>query len=203
MLSHYGFSLDALKWIESYLTNRGQTVFFNGSYSKVSHIECGVPQGSCLGPLLFSIFINDLPLILDKSQIAMYADDSTIYAAAKSTVRLNRILAKELELVVEWVLNNKLVLNAAKTKSLLIGSASKLKENLTLNLVINNIEVEQVRELKLLGIIIDQTLSWTSHINNVVGKMGRGVAVTRRVAKGMTKDVRKKVLTALVLSHLD
>ncbi|KAF7645556.1 hypothetical protein LDENG_00202400, partial [Lucifuga dentata] len=81
-LNLYGFTLTALKWMESYLTNRRQTVFFNGSLSKVRSVTCGEPQGSCLGPLLLAVFTNDFP-------IAMYAGDSTIYASATSTEKLN------------------------------------------------------------------------------------------------------------------
>lgn len=75
-LESYGFAQSALSWIKSYLTNRTQAVFFfNGSYSDVKSVRCGVPQGSCLGPLLYTIFTNDLPLDLNKSNISMYADD--------------------------------------------------------------------------------------------------------------------------------
>ncbi len=78
-LKCYGFSLTALDWIRSYLSNRKQRVFYNGSFSEAKHIYCVVPQGSCLGPLSFSIFINDLPYVVDKANIVMYADDSYIY----------------------------------------------------------------------------------------------------------------------------
>ena len=63
-------------------------VYFNGVFSEMRVMSCGVPQGRCLGPLLFSIFTNDLPLILNNASIAMYADDSTIYSAALTPVDL-------------------------------------------------------------------------------------------------------------------
>ena len=62
-LNAYGFEVGAVRWLESYLTNRTQLVYFNGSFSRTNSLVCGVPQGSCLGPLLFSIFINDLPCV--------------------------------------------------------------------------------------------------------------------------------------------
>jgi hypothetical protein len=75
----YGFSTSAISWIQSYLSNRTQMVFFNGSFSNVAHVKCGVPQGSSLGPLSFSIFTNDLPLVLiNKACVSMYPDDSTV-----------------------------------------------------------------------------------------------------------------------------
>ncbi len=87
-LKCYGFLLTALDWIGSYLSNRKQRVFHNGSFSEAKNINCGVPQGSCLGPLSFSIFINDLPYVVDKANIVMYADDSTMFSAAHTLTEL-------------------------------------------------------------------------------------------------------------------
>ena len=84
----YGFDRGSVAWINSYLTNRKYCVEFNGSFSEMRVMSCGVPQGSCLGPLLFSIFKNDLPLILNHASIAMYADDSTIHSAASTSTDL-------------------------------------------------------------------------------------------------------------------
>ena len=120
-LKQYGFTGTALNWMQSYLSNR-------------KHVNCGVPQGSCLGPLLFSIFINDLPLLLQKSLISMYADDSTIYVAGLNTVEIKRILDNELNLVIRWIEANKLALNVGKTKSILIGTRYQLSSEPKLNL---------------------------------------------------------------------
>ena len=114
-----GFSTSVLMWIQSYLSNRTQRVFYNGSISNVKHIKWGVLQGSSLGPLLFSIFINDLPLALNKACVSMYTDDSTIFASATTANEVTEILNKEFQSVLEWVASNKLVLNISKNKSVL------------------------------------------------------------------------------------
>lgn len=99
---------------DSNLFSKPETVFFNGSYSEVKTVRCGVPQGSCLGPLLYTIFTNYMPLVLNKSYISMYADDSTIYTSASTADELNAVLNSELQSVVEWIKNNKVVLNKDK-----------------------------------------------------------------------------------------
>lgn len=151
----YGFERSAVAWVESYLTERKCTVYFNGSYSEQRAVSCGVPQGSSLGPLLFSIFINDFPLILDHATVAGYADDLTIYTSAYTTDELTKILNKELELTEKWMLCNKLVLNRGKTKCIVLGSRHSLSKAPKLHISLGDTEIEQVTEVRLLGIIVD------------------------------------------------
>lgn len=136
---------------------------------------CGLPQGSCFGPLLFSVFINKLPF-LKKSNIAIYVDDSTIYATAPLIGELNSILQEELNSVAEWICNNKLTLSVGKTKSILFCSKYQFKPELTITLNIINISVEHVYETNVLGVMLDYNLLWSKQTDIVVGKMGRGVS---------------------------
>ncbi len=133
----------------------------------------------------------------------MYADDSTVCAAASSVGELNNILQKELTLVLELVTSNKLVLNVEKMKSIIIGSKYQLNDEPTLKLNMNSIPVEQVQETNLLGIMTDNKLLWPKHIDNIVCKMGKAVSVVRRASKVLSPHVVRQVLSALVLSQLD
>ena len=202
-LECYGFDSVALSWMESYLSKRKQRVFFNGSFSDSKELQCGVPQGSSLGPLLFSIFTNDLPLVLNKSTVVMYADDSTMYSTASTVDELNDILNYEIKAVADWVHENKLVLNIAKTKCMVFGSRHKLEGNPQLSLSVVGKPVEQVTEAKLLGVVLDPKLNWTRQIDNIVTKMGRSIAITRKCMMYIPPKTRKAVIQALVLSHLE
>ena len=198
----YGFEPLALELVRSYLTDRKYTVYFNGSYSEQRAVSRGVPQGSSLGPLLYSIFMNDLPLILNHSTVAMYADDSTVYASACTVEALSQTLNKELELIEEWMVNNKLILNKGKTKCIMLGTTHSLKDDPLLHLKMGDTDIEQVPEVKLLGIIIDKHMTWNSQIEQIVQKMGRGLAVIKHCKALMPKHLIKQVVQAIVLSHL-
>ena len=107
----YCFIPPAITWPNSYLSNRTQRVLFHGSLSNVIQIEAGIPQGSYLGHLLFSICTNDMPLALSKASVSISADDSILYTSATTVTEMTATLNKELQLVSEWVAKNKLVLN--------------------------------------------------------------------------------------------
>jgi hypothetical protein len=85
--------------MESYLSRGRQKVFFNGSFLDCKDLHCGVPQGRCLGPLLYSILTNDLPSVMNKARVVMYADDSTMYSTASAYNELTDVLSKELRTV--------------------------------------------------------------------------------------------------------
>ena len=114
-LEHYGVRGTLLKWFESYLTDRKQYVFFNGVSSEVLGITCGVPQGSVLGPLLFLIYINDLPNISDKLQFFLFADDTNIYFDSENLALIERVVNEELKKLSLWLNVNRLALNVGKT----------------------------------------------------------------------------------------
>ena len=117
-LEKYGIRGNSLKLIENYLSNRKQIVNLNRTYSTELKITCGVPQGSILGPLLFSIYINDLPSA-SKFETRLYADDTALMLSRMELNDLNKSVNKELSKVESWLNANKLSLNYSKTKYLL------------------------------------------------------------------------------------
>ena len=139
------FTSPAITWLESYLSNRTQRGFFNGSFSSIRYVQCDVPHGSCLGLLLFSILTKDLPQVLHKARRTKYTDDSTLYMSAPKASELTEILNKELQSVPEWVINNKWVLNTSQTKGIVFGSKHSLRPKPQLELYIKVVAVEASR----------------------------------------------------------
>ena len=135
----YGIKDKAFKLLKSYLTDRKQFVVFNNQNSETTDITTGVPQGSILGPLFFSICINDLITVSDKLKFVMYADDTTIYYNIEEfdQYNLQQDITNELENITLWLKRNKLSLNVQKTKLMIFHR--KQKQIKDLNVVISGI----------------------------------------------------------------
>ena len=123
----------------------------------------GVPQGSVLGPMLFMLYINDLPRVVSNSSVSLYADDTLVYATNPSLECLQSLLQKDLDEISKWMLSNRLSLNLTKTVSMLIGVPQKIKDR-SLNLSIAAVQLSNVRSYRYLGMTIDNHLSWKEHI---------------------------------------
>ena len=153
----YGIQGIALDWFRSYLTNRTQRCLVNGSLSRICSLKCGVPRGTILGPLLFLIYINDLPNCLTSCQPRMYADDTHITYADVDVNSIQLNLNHDLGNLNKWLTSNKLSLNTANTEFTLIESRQKLS---TLSskpqLSIDNVPIEKVTSVKSLGIFTDE-----------------------------------------------
>lgn len=120
-------------------------------------------QGSCLGPLLFSIFINVMPYVLNECSVTLFADDTTSYVASSNISELRNTLQSELQLLFDWICENKLVLNVKKTKSVLYKAKSSFSNDNQLCLSLKELDVEHVQEANLLGVTLNEQLSWEKH----------------------------------------
>ena len=139
----------------------------DGSLSQSCLLSCGVPQGTILGPLLFLLYINDLPNCLSNCEPRMYADDTHLTYAGDNVDNIQLHLNQYLENVHNWLRANKLTLNMTKTEFMLIGSRQRLStltESPTF--AINDFEVSQVTTAKSLGVTIDDRLDWNGHIES-------------------------------------
>ena len=136
-----------------YLGNRRQCSTINGIASSNENIACVVPQGSCLGPLLFLLYINDLPFALKCSKVTVYEDDISLVYSANDVKDITSTMNTELENRSAWLHGNELSLNVAKTKSMLIGTRLIINDKITAeplrpNFVISETPVEQMPSVK-------------------------------------------------------
>ena len=200
-LEHYGIRGKALTWFTSYLTNRKQYVFLNGECSESKYITCGVPQGSCLGPLLFLIYINDLPNISEVLHFYLFADDTNIYYEAETVQKLETVINKELRKLDTWLMIvNRLSLNIAKTKFLMFHPYNKpMKQKITLK--IHKKAISETEYIKYLGIMVDSTLSWNIHIDKISKTISRATGLLYKIRPFINNKILKMLNYSLVYLH--
>ena len=164
-LAAYGFDLNALALIFTYLKNRKQSVQINNTHSSFGNIISGVPQGSIVGPILFNLSINDLFYIIEKASIFNFADDNTLSAFSKTIEGLLHILQSESLKTIKWFKENKMIVNADKFQVLLID---KRKQDHTNEVVqIEEQSIKAVPLVELLGIEVDDKLSFNLSLVNL------------------------------------
>ena len=171
---------NSLKLFNDYLTNRKQVVYVNYIYSDQQKIVCGVPQDFTLGPLLFSIYINDLPHA-SKFETRLFADDTALFLSNDSLKTLNKDVNHELLNKEAWINANKLSLNYSKTKYLLIKPKTTTSQLCKFAVTIKDIEPEKCQSAKYLGIILDENLNWEPHIQFLGKKLSQAVGIIAKM----------------------
>ena len=197
-----GLGNDICNWFASYLTDRQQLVDVSGIFSSKATITCGVPQGSILGPLLFLIYVNDMPAAA-KSKILLYADDSAILASGKTVSEVEKALSDDLQAVSDWLVDNKLSLHLGKTESIVFGSRHKLKSQPKLNISCNGTPISQTDSVKYLGVTIDQFLSFKSMAESVLTKVNARLKFLIRKRDYLNFYTKKLLVMSLIQCHYD
>ena len=190
-LGVYGFDKNALKLVNSYLSNRKQRVIINDKYSSWSEISFGVPQVSVLGPLLFNICICDMLYFLEDFDIANYADDSTPYTADKNIEFVVNNLEHSSSILFKWLNDNYMKVNTGKSHLLVSG-----KVRATAKIDSNYIESE--KEQVLLGVTIDSNLTFENHINNICKRASEKL---NALAPYMNMQKRRIIMKSFVTSQ--
>ena len=198
-LNKLGFSPVFLKWISTYLKNRYQCVLFRECKSKNISVLSGVPQGSHLGPLLFLIFINDLPSCIKNSRILMYADDVKLFHSFTDSYQRS-LLQSDLDNLYDWCIINLMDLNLRKCKHMMFYRRSPV----LCRYKINEYELESVDEFLDLGVLLDCKLSFNSHVIQIVNKAKGVLGFLKRWGKEFNDPyVSKHLFTSLVRPILE
>ena len=194
-LSAYGFDNNSLSFVRSYLTNRIQRCKIENHFSNWREITTGVPQGSILGPLLFNIFINDIFLFVESSNVCNYADDNTLFAFGKTFDEVTRKLQNDFLILDEWFFNNFLVLNSDKCHFMTLGTPNTLP-----NFKCKNITIKNSASEKLLGVIIDNKLDFTEHLNTVCKKANLKLHALNRISRFLSPEQHVLIINAYIKS---
>ena len=196
----------AVSFFRSYLSNRTQRVFHNGLYSSSGIVRHGVPQGFVLGPLLFCLFINDLPLHLRNKDVIcdLFADDATLHTPDKSVTVVSMRLQQSLQEVSDWCNTNRMVLNPSKTECMIITTRQKHQlEPLSLSLSLNGTAIKQVAKHRLLGVTVDNQLQWKFHIEHICKIISKNLFMLSKLRYITDTETRKVFFNAHVRSHID
>ena len=201
-MKYLGFSKNVIAWFKSYLSERKFKININTSYSSPSNLICGVPQGSILGPLLFLLYINDLPQAI-VSDLLLYANDTCIDFQHKNVTEIEKQLLRDFPSLCDWFVDNKLNVHFGqdKTKSILFGTLHKLRNANALNIVYNSTEIKQYDKVKYLGCILDQSLSGESMALNVIDKVNSRLKSLHRQNRFSTLPLCRLLCNALI-QHL-
>lgn len=198
-LYRYGFRGLPYNLIKSYLSARSQYVLVGNSYSSELALSHGVPQGSCLGPLLFNIYTNDITYLPLVSHLIQYADDTTLTLTLPSLNEASNLINSDLERVVDWCAFNKLSVNVGKTKAILFtpcisDSYPEIK--------LGNVPVQYVPDYKYLGMIIDKDLKFRAQISSLSGKLARVVGISYSIGSLLNVPAALSVYFSLAYSHI-
>ena len=200
--SWYGACNDELRWFVSYLSGRKQFCRVNGKDSQINAVDIGVPQGSCLGPLLFLVYINDLPKVIANCNVAMYADDTGLYLRVASLAQLNETISKDIESLDHWLKWNKLSLNVVKTVSMNTLTRQKSQKLLgEIDLKILDTNIQNVNEKKYLGLQIDRHLTWKKLLDIISRKVSRATRVLKRAKQFLPQNIMKNLYMSIIEPH--
>ena len=191
-LKSMGISGELYNLLENYLSGRFQRVILNGQTSSWRPVLAGVPHGSILGPLLFLIYINDLPNEL-KSNAKLLADDTSLYTIVKAKNESANILNNDLQLISKWGYQWKMLFNPDPKKpaqEVLFSRKEQLQNHP--NISLNNIQVERSGHQKHLGLILDEKLNFKKHVDGAISKVNKGISVIKKLRHTLP---RKSLIT--------
>ena len=203
-MSCLGFAESTIRWYKSYLTNRCFIVNVEKDFSSPGKLLCSVPQGSILGPLLFLLYVNDMPQAAN-FDLLLYADDTCLIYTGKDINTIEEQPNTDFSSLCDWFVDNKLSVHFGeeKTKSILFGTKRQLKNQRDLDLRYGDIEIKQHSKVTYLGCILDNDLSGESMAINVLRLVNNRLKFLYRKQKFLTLSLRRLLCNALIQPHYD
>ena len=196
-LKSYGITGELYRWVEDFLIGRTQKVKVGNIVSETSEVTSGIPQGSILGPILFTIFINDLPEGL-KNICKIFADDTKVYGNSKESDSIQ----EDIDKLQEWSIKWNLYFNVEKCKVMHIGNNNP-ETKYTMKKGDNLENIITCEDEKDLGVTFDKKLNFNKHIESAIGKANRMLGLIKRTFSYMDKDIFLRLYKSMVRPHLE
>ena len=200
-LPKYGITGNALKLFVSYLSDRTHCLKYKDSISGTKSITCGVPQGSVLGPILFLLYINDLPKTCEAAKFLLFADDTAILYSAQTTRELQTLISTSFPKITKWLHANRLSLSIPKTFYQLYSP--NCANSTDLAIPVKDTNIKRSSTVKYLGVLMDEDLKFKSHISKVSGLISRNIGIMSRAKYLLNKKLLILLYNALILPYLN
>ena len=198
-----GITGPALQWFIDYLSGRKQVVVSGSNRSTTRSPSCGVPQGSVLGPILFSLYVKDLPMVLpDNVATIQFADDIMLSSASETLPDLEKTMSSVVSDVACWLKQKGLVLNANKSQVLVSSPPRSSSCSSSFCVRSQGIPLPNVQSARYLGLEIAADLSWDQHINNISVKVSKKIGALRRAKNSLSEQARFAFYSAVIRTDL-
>ena len=182
---------------------RKQTIISDNDASEYATIKTEVPQGSILGPTLFLLFINDLPISIKNCYADLFADDATVHTHSPKSQVIETKLQTGLNRTVTWSKQHKMQVHLGKTSYMILGNKNRHNDPLDLALQVDGTFIDRVAKQKLLGIYIDENLSWTPQIDYLCSLISSKISLLKQLSKYVPKEAQKMFYQGYILPLID
>lgn len=201
-LEGYGLGEKVLKLFKTYLVERFQKTKYGSEMSAEAETRFGVPQGSVLGPTLFTLYINDIKSAIHNCSVNLFADDTILFYCAKDVRIIEQKMNEDLKLIDTWLAFNSLKSNSSKSKCMLINSG-RADSSQKINIFMSGEKLEQVLEIKYLGVIVDYKLNFKSHVEYITKKIAKKINFLSRISNDISLFTRITIYKSIISPHFE